>query len=50
MIDFGFPQSYEDYSLFMFTKGRQEMRILIYVDDLFWPAMTLSYLTKSKLT
>ena len=34
MIDFGFPQSYEDYSLVMFTKGRQEMRILIYVDDL----------------
>ena len=34
LIDFGFPQSYEDYSLFMFTKGRQEMRILIYVDDL----------------
>lgn len=30
----GFKHSYEDYSLFMYTKGSVEIRVLIYVDDL----------------
>lgn len=34
LVDFGFVQSYEDYSMFIFVKGEQEVRVLIYVDDL----------------
>lgn len=34
LTKYGFRHSYEDYSLFMFTKGHMEIRVLIYVDDL----------------
>ena len=32
--EFGFIQSYSDYSLFIYTRGQIEMRVLVYVDDL----------------
>lgn len=32
--DYGFSQSYKDYSLFIYTKDATEMRVLVYVDDL----------------
>lgn len=34
LIEFGCLQSYEDYSLFMYTKGQKEVHVLVYVDDL----------------
>ena len=32
--EYGFTQSYKDYSLFIYTKDAIEMRVLVYVDDL----------------
>ena len=34
LLRFGLVQSYEDYSLFSYTRGNIELRVLIYVDDL----------------
>jgi len=34
LLKFGFVQSYDDYSLFSYTKENIELRVLIYVDDL----------------
>nr|AAD19784.1 putative retroelement pol polyprotein [Arabidopsis thaliana] len=34
LLRFGFVQSYEDYSLFSYTRNNIELRVLIYVDDL----------------
>ena len=34
LTKYGFKHSYEDYSLFMYTKGNVEIRVLIYIDDL----------------
>ncbi|CAA7027676.1 unnamed protein product [Microthlaspi erraticum] len=34
LLKFGFVQSYDDYSLFSFSKGIMEIRVLVYVDDL----------------
>lgn len=34
LIEFGFAQSYEDYSLFMYIKDTKEARVLVYVDDI----------------
>ena len=31
---YGFLQSYSDYSLFTFTKGRVQLNVFVYVDDL----------------
>ena len=31
---FGFVQSYSDYSLFTYSQGKVEVRVLVYVDDL----------------
>ena len=33
LLDFGFTQSYEDYSLFSFIEGNICLHILVYVDD-----------------
>lgn len=32
--DYGFNQSYSDYSLFTLTKGKIQINILVYVDDM----------------
>lgn len=32
--DYGFRQSYSDYSLFTYTRGSIQINILVYVDDL----------------
>ena len=32
--DYGFLQSYSDYSLFVYTRGRIQLNVLVYVDDL----------------
>lgn len=34
LVKFGFVQSYDDYSLFSYTRKGVEIRVLIYVDDL----------------
>lgn len=34
LIRAGFYQSYSDYSLFVYSRGKVEIRVLIYVDDL----------------
>lgn len=34
MIQFGFEQSYEDYSLFSYERHGVELQVLVYVDDL----------------
>lgn len=34
MLEFGFTQSYSDYSLFSYTRGQVDLRVLVYVDDL----------------
>ncbi|KAL1206220.1 Retrovirus-related Pol polyprotein from transposon RE2 [Cardamine amara subsp. amara] len=34
LLQFGFKQSYDDYSLFSYTKQGMKIRVLIYVDDL----------------
>ncbi|KAG7536483.1 GAG-pre-integrase domain [Arabidopsis suecica] len=34
LLKFGFVQSYEDYSLFSYTRNNMEIRVLVYVDDL----------------
>ena len=47
-MKFGFQQSYEDYSLFTFIKGDDEIRVLIYVDDLVIASNNLVRLEKFK--
>lgn len=44
----GFKYSYEDYSLFMYKKGHVEIRVLIYVDDLFVCGNDMDVLMKFK--
>ncbi|KAG7552999.1 Retrotransposon Copia-like N-terminal [Arabidopsis thaliana x Arabidopsis arenosa] len=34
LLKFGFVQSYENYSLFSYTRNNMEIRVLVYVDDL----------------
>lgn len=34
LLHFGFVQSYDDYSLFSYTRGEIDLRVLVYVDDL----------------
>ena len=34
LLKFGFVQSYDDYSLFSYTRKRMQLHVLIYVDDL----------------
>lgn len=48
LIEFGFEQSYSDYSLFTYSRDGIEIRILIYVDDLVIASNCLSMLTKFK--
>ena len=48
LTEYGFQQSYSDYSLFMYTKGSKELRVLFYVDDLVIASNDLDLLTKFK--
>lgn len=48
LLEFGFVQAYEDYSLFIYTKDSKEVRVLVYVDDLVLASNDLSLLTKFK--
>ena len=48
LIEFGFVQAYSDYSLFTYTKGKNEVRVLIYVDDLVLASNDLDFLNKFK--
>lgn len=48
LIEYGFVQSYSDYSLFTYTKELKEVRVLIYVDDLVLASNDLDLLTKFK--
>lgn len=48
LTEYGFKHSYEDYSLFMFTKGHIEIRVLIYVDDLLICGNDMDILNKFK--
>ena len=48
LIEFGFVQSYSDYSLFTYTKGTKEVRVLVYVDDLVLASNDLGLLEKFK--
>lgn len=34
MKEYGFLQSYSDYSLFTYTRGHIQLNVLVYVDDL----------------
>lgn len=45
---FGFQQSYADYSLFGYSKGNVELRVLIYVDDLLICGNDMDFLVKFK--
>lgn len=45
---FGFLHSYADYSLFVYSKGNVELRVLIYVDDLLICGNDIDFLTKFK--
>lgn len=45
---FGFVQSYSDYSLFTYSKGGVEVRVLVYVDDLVIASNSIDKLTKFK--
>lgn len=48
LTEFGFAQSYSDYSLFTYTKGSKEVRVLIYVDDLVIASNDIEFLVKFK--
>ena len=48
LVKFGFVQAYSDYSLFTYTKGSKEVRVLIYVDDLVLASNDMQLLTKFK--
>lgn len=34
MVDFGFVQSLNDYSLFMYVRGSVQVFVFLYVDDI----------------
>ena len=46
--EYGFVQSYSDYSLFTYTKGLKEIQVLIYVDDLVFASNDIDLLIKFK--
>lgn len=48
LTKFGFEQSYEDASLFIYIKGEVEIRVLVYVDDLVIASNCLEWLEKFK--
>ena len=48
LTEFGFAQSYSDYSLFTYTKGSKEVRVLIYVDDLVIASNDIEFFVKFK--
>lgn len=48
LTEFGFGQSYSDYSIFYYTKDSKKLRVLIYVDDLVLASNDLHLLTKFK--
>lgn len=47
-LDYGFVKSYEDYSLFSYTRDGVELRVLVYVDDLLICCNNSSTLRKFK--
>ena len=48
LTEYGFGQSYSDYSIFYYTKDSKKLRVLIYVDDLVLASNDLHLLTKFK--
>lgn len=48
LLDFGFVQSYYDYSLFSYTKGVDEVRVLVYVDDLIIATNSMALMSQFK--
>lgn len=48
LLEFGFVQSYSDYSLFTLIKGDESLRVLIYVDDLIICCSNLEMMSRFK--